>query len=71
MLGEHQDEIRMVRENHPQWFEFYEDHDPDICDRATLLRLIETAPTTYIKGFCMGKLSLRVQLSMISGRSFC
>lgn len=66
-----ENEMRSVREMHPEWFVFFEDNDPDTCDRATLERLIATAPTDYARGLCTGKLSLRIQLAIVTGRLFC
>lgn len=70
MLAEHQNKMKFVRATHPDWFDFFEDHDPDTCDRATLQQLIETAPTDYARGLCAGKLSLRIQLALVTGRPF-
>ncbi len=51
------------------WFE-YEHTETDICSRADLLNLLETAPTPIARGVLFGKWIMRVEIENITGRPF-
>lgn len=68
LLDRCQAELEQIRDTHPDWFAYFEDRDPDICSRAEMMELIDTAPTVAARQFLFGKYSLRLTISMITGR---
>lgn len=63
-------ELAPIRSQFPDWWAYFEDLDPDICDRADLFELIATAPTPLVRQYLHGKLSLRMAIAQITGRAF-
>lgn len=63
-------ELAPIRAQWPDWWAYFEDADPDICDRAVLFELIATAPSPLVRQYLHGKLSLRLAISQITGRAF-
>lgn len=56
--------------SYPEWFDELDLIDVDVCTRSELDALIVSAPTQFIQGLLYGKLTLRIQLSSITGRGF-
>lgn len=63
--------LRGLQSAHAEWFDEYEDAMVDlVADRATIERLLATAPTDFLRGMLYGKLAMRMQISNLTERSF-
>jgi hypothetical protein len=52
------------------WWNEYERTETDICSRAELLNLLQTAPTPMARGVVFGKWLMRVEIENVTGRPF-
>ncbi|MDL5034302.1 hypothetical protein QRD43_20540 [Pelomonas sp. APW6] len=65
-----QAELASLRTTHPDWYVFLDDVDPDICSRTDLVELMNTAPTPGARQYLFGKFTMRIAISLITGRPF-
>lgn len=63
---------QLTRESiaHDEWFSRMDLVDADTCERAELLELLETAPSPFMRGYLYGKLTVRVEIAAMTGRSY-
>ena len=54
----------------PDWWALFEAIDPDIASREEVLELLDTAPNDFTRGVIYGKLSMRIQMAMVTGIPF-
>lgn len=63
--------LNQLREQHPEWFDEYDDALVDVvADRQVLEQLLESAPNEFLRGLIYGKLAMRAQISALTERSF-
>jgi hypothetical protein len=70
VLDSCQRELGSLRNTHPDWYAYLDDVDPDICDRAELVQLMNSAPTSAARHYLFGKFTMRIAISSITGRPF-
>ncbi len=63
-------ELSSLKTTHPNWYAELDDVDPDICPRSDLVELMNTAPTPAARGYLLGKFTMRIAVSTITGRPF-
>ncbi|HWS26698.1 MAG TPA: hypothetical protein VN259_09040 [Xanthomonadales bacterium] len=61
---------KVLAEQHPQWYQEFEDIDPFVADRADVEDLVRRAPTEFASGMLCGILMFRQQLAAMTGREF-
>jgi hypothetical protein len=63
--------MQAFKDQFPDWFDEYDDAMVDSgADRATIERLLRTAPNEFLRGMMFGKLAMRVQIAAITERAF-
>ena len=60
--------LENIGRQHPEYWALFEDTDVDSAS-SDLLNLINTAPAEQIRYFLLGKLTTRLQIAAITGRS--
>jgi hypothetical protein len=63
-------ELAKTAQIDPSWWLEYEHTETDICSRAELLSLLETAPTPMARGVIFGKWLMRIEIENVTGRPF-
>jgi hypothetical protein len=64
------DLLEQARELNADWWAAFEDTDVETCDRATLVGLMQDAPTDGAKLFLFGKYQFRLAIAAITERGF-
>lgn len=52
------------------YFQQLEDLDLETCRRGQIVRLLDKAPNQLVRGFLLGKLSMRISIQNLTGRAF-
>jgi hypothetical protein len=70
LQGELLDRLELCRDLDPDWYAQFEDTDVEICDRASIVHLMLTAPNHEAKLFLFGKYQFRLAIAAITDRGF-
>jgi hypothetical protein len=63
-------EMRLIEQQHPHWFDMYEEFQVEHCSGEELQALLASAPNAYAKGLVTGALKVRLEMAAASGRAF-
>ncbi|MBN9372841.1 hypothetical protein JNX00_18600 [Hydrogenophaga sp. YM1] len=63
-------EMRLIEQQHPDWFERYETLQVEHCSGEELQTLLASAPNAYAKGLVTGALKVRLEMAAVSGLPF-
>lgn len=63
-------EMRLIEQQHPHWFDMYEEFQVEHCTGEELQALLASAPNAYAKGLVTGALKVRLEMAAASGRPF-
>lgn len=55
---------------HDGWFASLDLIDPDTCTKDELLEILASAPSPFTRGYLYGKVTMRVEMSALTGRHF-
>lgn len=59
-----------VQTNFPDWFELYDDINPDNAPRDEVSELMASAPNDFALGLIYGKFTMRMELAAVTDRPF-
>ena len=68
--GTWKDEIERLEKVAPEWYQDFQESDPFIAPKATVQRLIDTAPDAWSRGLIMGIDMFRVQIEAFTCRPY-
>ncbi len=63
-------QLELLQQNHPSWFQRYEDTPLESASSTELQELLQQAPNDFATGLVLGVFRARLFLSSITGQTF-